>query len=778
MVDKKISELTLKSVPESGDEFALIDNEIATPETKKTTYGNIQDNLTLTASQVSDFDTEVSNNTDVTDNTTHRSSDGKDHSDVVINNAKETNVTTNLSLGTITSTTMDVNSSDGTNATLIEANTTNAGILGSDKWDEIVASTTHITSDGTDHTFINQDIQTTASPTFTNASSSNNATANAHLVRLDQMNEAISGIHWQDAIEDQVNFVTSEPSSPSTGDRYINTTTGTSSETAQSVTANYIYEWNGTTWDETVAIEGMAVWDKTADTNYTFNGTSWVEFGSTVSHNNTSGLQGGTTNEYYHLTNSDHTNLTDSGDTSLHFHSVDRARANHTGTQTASTISDFDTSVNNRKLSVFNSTTSSELAGVISDETGSSSLVFANTPTLVTPEIGAATGTSLDLGGTTLLASRSLTVDTGGVFDINLGTASGDDFTIDSSSFVVEGDTGNVGIGTSTPTGRLTVSADDLAPTVFTSSAAGAIVHSFSSSATASTTNQMSLDLKALTSTSLRIATRITTNFEDITDGTRTSKLRFLTNDNGSFSTAMTILGFNVGIGTTEPTAPLHVKSAGTNTVISRFESSTGDEMFEIVETSGGDSVIRQRNILNTITNLFNTDGNSYFNGGNLGIGTTSPTTKLDIDSDANSLPATSGTTQTGNILRLNGAGSTTLDIGSDASAGKIWLQSVDNTNLATERILLLNPNGGNVGIGTDSPTAKLHVDQSSTTGAIPVITLDQADISEEMIKFETTIGTGNPIEAVAAKTLTTTHFIKVTLPGGLTRYIPAGTIA
>lgn len=51
------------------------------------------------------------------------------------------NVTTNLSLGTVTATTIDVNSSDGTNATLVEATTTDAGILGSDKWDEIVANT-------------------------------------------------------------------------------------------------------------------------------------------------------------------------------------------------------------------------------------------------------------------------------------------------------------------------------------------------------------------------------------------------------------------------------------------------------------------------------------------------------------------------------------------------------------------------------------------------------------------------------------------------------------
>ena len=48
---------------------------------------------------------------------------------------------TDLSLGTLTATTMDINSSDGTNVTLIEADTTNAGLLGSDKWDEIVANT-------------------------------------------------------------------------------------------------------------------------------------------------------------------------------------------------------------------------------------------------------------------------------------------------------------------------------------------------------------------------------------------------------------------------------------------------------------------------------------------------------------------------------------------------------------------------------------------------------------------------------------------------------------
>ena len=62
------------------------------------------------------------------------------------------------------------------------------------------------------------------------------------------------------------------------------------------------------------------------------------------------------------------------------------------------------------KLSALAATTSAELAGVISDETGTGALVFANTPTLVTPNIGAATGTSFNLTGSGTLGT-TLTVN-------------------------------------------------------------------------------------------------------------------------------------------------------------------------------------------------------------------------------------------------------------------------------------------------------------------------------------------------------------------------------
>lgn len=49
--------------------------------------------------------------------------------------------------------------------------------------------------------------------------------------------------------------------------------------------------------------------------------------------------------EFSHLTATQAQSLTSGADSVLHYHSSDRDRANHTGTQTSSTISDFSTAV-------------------------------------------------------------------------------------------------------------------------------------------------------------------------------------------------------------------------------------------------------------------------------------------------------------------------------------------------------------------------------------------------------------------------------------------------
>jgi hypothetical protein len=61
----------------------------------------------------------------------------------------------------------------------------------------------------------------------------------------------------------------------------------------------------------------------------------------------------------------------------------------------------------NNKLDAFAATTSAELRTVVSDETGTGGLVFADTPTLVTPVLGAATGTSLSLSGDATIGDQA-----------------------------------------------------------------------------------------------------------------------------------------------------------------------------------------------------------------------------------------------------------------------------------------------------------------------------------------------------------------------------------
>jgi len=91
-----------------------------------------------------------------------------------------------------------------------------------------------------------------------------------------------------------------------------------------------------------------------------------------------------------------------------------------------------------------------------------------------------------------------------------------------------------------------------------------------------------------------------------------------------------------------------------------------------------------------------------------VGVGTTSPGMKLEVIG-GDGMPATSGSTQTSGI-RVTGSGSNVLDFGVSNTNGKAWIQSTFRSDLSSNWPLLLNPNGGNVGIGTTAPQQKLHV--------------------------------------------------------------------
>ena len=99
---------------------------------------------------------------------------------------------------------------------------------------------------------------------------------------------------------------------------------------------------------------------------------------------------------------------------------------------------------------------------------------------------------------------------------------------------------------------------------------------------------------------------------------------------------------------------------------------------------------------------------------GNTQIGDTISThiggNKLFVNRAVNAAPVTSGTTQTGGALRLRGGDNAVLDMG--LNSVNTWIQATDRANLANTYTLSLNPNGGNVGVGTGtiSPTEALEV--------------------------------------------------------------------
>ena len=97
---------------------------------------------------------------------------------------------------------------------------------------------------------------------------------------------------------------------------------------------------------------------------------------------------------------------------------------------------------------------------------------------------------------------------------------------------------------------------------------------------------------------------------------------------------------------------------------------------------------------------------------GNLGVGTTSPASRLNI---LGTSTAPSATTLSAATLNVQGSSTLRLLIGTDPSSPfGAWLQTTDGAGAGYP--INLNPLGGNVGIGTSSPTVKLAV--VDTTGS------------------------------------------------------------
>ena len=193
-------------------------------------------------------------------------------------------------------------------------------------------------------------------------------------------------------------------------------------------------------------------------------------------------------------------------------------------------------------------------------------------------------------------------------------------------------------------------------------------------------------------------------------------KIRF---DTGG-SERVIIDSTGMGIGTTSPSAPLHVNRSGVGEAIRFTDSITDTGHLNVV--SGGGCSLWAGGFL-----AFGAGGGGSYtermridSSGNVGIGTTSPAVKGEIKNAASGAVATSGTTQTNGVLRLSSSATTgIIDFGMNGS--NPFIQATDSTGLNNFYNLNLNPAGGNVGIGTASPTGTLHVAGSGSTVPIKI---------------------------------------------------------
>jgi hypothetical protein len=185
----------------------------------------------------------------------------------------------------------------------------------------------------------------------------------------------------------------------------------------------------------------------------------------------------------------------------------------------------------------------------------------------------------------------------------------------------------------------------------------------------------------------------------------------------------------NVLIGQTAAVGTSVLQAEGSTNAIIRMNSTsgTGGRMDFAHGGSNYGNVGSTRNMLgvgNATDMMVNGDSILYLgvgaqhmtinSAGNVGIGTTSPTQgKVDI------LDAGAYSAHTGHGLTINSNANnayTSMYMGADDSIDAIYIQSAGRNTSFTSKKLLLNPNGGNVGIGTTSPQSNLDIKGSGNT--------------------------------------------------------------
>jgi hypothetical protein len=122
------------------------------------------------------------------------------------------------------------------------------------------------------------------------------ATKPYHLVRYDQLADAMSEVNPLDWQESVINFATAPPVASGTGERWLVAETGTSGDFVGH--ENEIATWNGTAWVFTPPNEGFTLRVEELNEFYTYDGAEWGLFAATVDHSALSGLDGDDHEQY------------------------------------------------------------------------------------------------------------------------------------------------------------------------------------------------------------------------------------------------------------------------------------------------------------------------------------------------------------------------------------------------------------------------------------------------------------------------------------------------
>ena len=173
---------------------------------------------------------------------------------------------------------------------------------------------------------------------------------------------------------------------------------------------------------------------------------------------------------------------------------------------------------------------------------------------------------------------------------------------------------------------------------------------------------------------------------------------------------------------------------------------STGEAAALQVGGSSNTLTFRQAASGTTDAGITYTEAFRVHTNGNVGIGTSSPESKLSIDYTA-AEPPTSGTTSN-SAVQVTSSLNNQLNLGLNTASGSYgaYIQVSDN-NLAVPYPLNLQPNGGKVGIGETSPTSQLHI--KNTSGDNRGILVDNtvaasyAEVSVKSNLREFRLGTG-----------------------------------